>query len=119
MPPARTEDVCKAKWAIRSHPGGGEQRHVGAHREVVRGQRHDVVGQVPRDDVLMGDAGDGGSAAQAHDHGELVLQHVDHANDALLAIRGQRVEHRPADANARGTEGDGFEDVATTTDAAI
>eukprot|EP00445_Apocalathium_hangoei_P033414 CAMPEP_0203957256 /NCGR_PEP_ID=MMETSP0359-20131031/89188_2 /ASSEMBLY_ACC=CAM_ASM_000338 /TAXON_ID=268821 /ORGANISM="Scrippsiella Hangoei, Strain SHTV-5" /LENGTH=164 /DNA_ID=CAMNT_0050891077 /DNA_START=105 /DNA_END=597 /DNA_ORIENTATION=- len=94
-------------------------RHVGAKGEVVAGQRHDVVCQVPGDDVLFGDVRHARCAAQAHDHLQLVLQHAHHADDALLAVGRQGVEHRPADADACGAERDRLEDIRAAADAAI
>ena len=87
--------------------------------EVVDWQGHDVVGQVGGDHVLLRDAGDVGGAGQAHDHLQLVLEHVDHAHDAVLAVGGQGVEHRPAHAHGLGAQGHGLEDVAAAAHAAV
>mmetsp|Transcript_75995 Transcript_75995/g.171843 ORF Transcript_75995/g.171843 Transcript_75995/m.171843 type:complete len:371 (-) Transcript_75995:716-1828(-) len=102
-----------------SEPGRGEQRHVGLAHEVVGGQGHDVVAEILGDDVLRRDAGDVWGAAQPHDHQQLVLEHVHHAHDALLAVGGEGVEHRPAGAAARGAQRHGLEEVGAAPDAAI
>mmetsp|Transcript_74380 Transcript_74380/g.196035 ORF Transcript_74380/g.196035 Transcript_74380/m.196035 type:complete len:602 (-) Transcript_74380:13-1818(-) len=101
------------------HASRGHQRHVGAKGEVVAGQRHDMVRQVPGDDVMFGDVRHARRAAQAHDHLQLVLQHAHHADDALLAVGRQGVEHRPANADARCAERDRLEDIRAAADAAI
>mmetsp|Transcript_30059 Transcript_30059/g.75696 ORF Transcript_30059/g.75696 Transcript_30059/m.75696 type:complete len:363 (-) Transcript_30059:271-1359(-) len=100
-------------------PRSRHKRHVGAVDEVVCRQRHDMVREVLGDDVLLRDAGHVGRAAQPHHHHQLILQHVHHAHDALVPVRGQRVEHRPAHADAGGAERHGLEDVRATADAAI
>mmetsp|Transcript_23091 Transcript_23091/g.49180 ORF Transcript_23091/g.49180 Transcript_23091/m.49180 type:complete len:238 (-) Transcript_23091:1000-1713(-) len=100
-------------------PGGREKRYVGlAHQAVLR-QRHNVVREVPGDNVLVRDAFDVRGAAQPHDHEKLILEHVDHADDALLAIGSEGVEHWAADADAGGTKGNRLEDVATAADASV
>ena len=106
-------------WPPRLEPGGGLQALVGLVREVVDGQGHDVVGEVGGDHVLLRDAGDVRGAGQAHDHLQLVLEHVDHADDAVLAVGGQGVQHRSAHAHGLGAEGHRLEDVAAAAHAAI
>ena len=78
-----------------------------------------MVGQVGGDDVLLGDAGDVGRAGQAHDHLKLILEHVDHAHDAVLAVGGKGVEHRTAHTHGLRTQGNSLEDVTATADATI
>mmetsp|Transcript_27249 Transcript_27249/g.77344 ORF Transcript_27249/g.77344 Transcript_27249/m.77344 type:complete len:541 (-) Transcript_27249:51-1673(-) len=102
-----------------SHPGGRQQRLVRGLHQVVARKRHDVVRQVLRDHMLLRDAGDAGRAAEAHHHLQLVLQHVHHAHDALLAVGRQGVQHRPPDADAGGAQGHGLEDVRASPDAAV
>mmetsp|Transcript_21372 Transcript_21372/g.43953 ORF Transcript_21372/g.43953 Transcript_21372/m.43953 type:complete len:307 (+) Transcript_21372:374-1294(+) len=100
-------------------PGGREKRHVGlAHQAVLR-QRHNVVREVPGDNVLVRDAFDVRSAAQSHDHEELILEHVHHADDAPLAVRCKGVEHRATDADAGSAQCDRLEDVGTAADASV
>mmetsp|Transcript_23092 Transcript_23092/g.49184 ORF Transcript_23092/g.49184 Transcript_23092/m.49184 type:complete len:238 (-) Transcript_23092:993-1706(-) len=100
-------------------PGGREKRHVGlAHQAVLR-QRHDVVPKVPGDNVFVRDAFDVRSAAQSHDHEELILEHVHHADDAPLAVRCKGVEHRATDADAGSAQCDRLEDVGTAADASV
>ena len=95
------------------------QALVGLHGKVVHGQRHDVVCQVGGDDVLLRDRGDVGGAGQAHDHLQLVLQHVDHADDAVLAVGRQGVEHGTAGATGLSTQRASLEDVAASAHAAV
>mmetsp|Transcript_96320 Transcript_96320/g.297038 ORF Transcript_96320/g.297038 Transcript_96320/m.297038 type:complete len:308 (+) Transcript_96320:132-1055(+) len=105
--------------AVPSEPGCRQQGHVRLVGEVVLRQRHDVVAEVAREDVLLRDARDARSAAQAHDHLQLVLQHVHHAHDAAVAVGSQGVEHGAADATALRTERDGLENVGAPADTAI
>mmetsp|Transcript_39042 Transcript_39042/g.79836 ORF Transcript_39042/g.79836 Transcript_39042/m.79836 type:complete len:543 (+) Transcript_39042:106-1734(+) len=95
------------------------QALVGLHGEVVHGEWHDVVSQVGGDHVLLSDGWDVWCASQAHDHLQLVLQHVDHAHDAVLAVRGQGVQDRTAHTAGLRTQSNCLEDVATTTDTSI
>mmetsp|Transcript_40565 Transcript_40565/g.113601 ORF Transcript_40565/g.113601 Transcript_40565/m.113601 type:complete len:230 (+) Transcript_40565:195-884(+) len=78
-----------------------------------------MVGQVPGDDVVGCDARDVRGAAEAHHHLQLVLQHVNHADDALLTVGGERIKHRAADAAGRGAQGHRLENVGAPADAAV
>ena len=95
-----------------SELGGGLQALVGALDKEVCGERHDVVGQIGDDHVLLGNAWDVGCAGEAHHHLELILQHVHHADDAVHAIGSQGVEDRAAHTHCLCPQSHGLEDVA-------
>mmetsp|Transcript_113916 Transcript_113916/g.157785 ORF Transcript_113916/g.157785 Transcript_113916/m.157785 type:complete len:204 (-) Transcript_113916:310-921(-) len=69
--------------------------------------------------MVLRDAGDLRSAAEAHDHCELVLQHVHHAHNALVAIGRKGVEHRPAHAAGLGAQCHCLEDVGAAAEATV
>mmetsp|Transcript_109298 Transcript_109298/g.152872 ORF Transcript_109298/g.152872 Transcript_109298/m.152872 type:complete len:340 (-) Transcript_109298:640-1659(-) len=116
---ASGSDAGCATGAPCLEPGGGLQALVGLVRKVVDGQRHDVVGQVGGDHVLLRDAGDVRSAGQAHDHLQLILEHVDHADDAVLAVGGKGVQHGPAHTHSLCSQSNRLEDIATAAHATI
>mmetsp|Transcript_5803 Transcript_5803/g.18609 ORF Transcript_5803/g.18609 Transcript_5803/m.18609 type:complete len:300 (-) Transcript_5803:877-1776(-) len=117
LPPHRCEPHT---WdPSTSEPGRRQQRHVGLLDQAVLRQRHDVVAKVLGDDVLRRDVRDARGAAQAHDHLQLVLQHVHHAHDALVAVGRQGVEHRPPHAATLRAQGHGLEDVGAAADATV
>jgi len=58
-------------------------------------------------------------AEQAHAGGELGLEQLEDADDALLAGGGETIAIEPPDADEIGTERDRLDDVGTAADAAV
>eukprot|EP00411_Alexandrium_monilatum_P023593 CAMPEP_0175222420 /NCGR_PEP_ID=MMETSP0093-20121207/20815_1 /TAXON_ID=311494 /ORGANISM="Alexandrium monilatum, Strain CCMP3105" /LENGTH=198 /DNA_ID=CAMNT_0016516007 /DNA_START=47 /DNA_END=640 /DNA_ORIENTATION=+ len=102
-----------------SKPGGGQKGHVGLVRQVVLRQRHDVVAEVRRDDMLRRDARNVWGAAKPHDHLQLVLQHVHHAHDATVAVGRQGIKYRTANAASLRAQGHRLEDISTAADPTV
>mmetsp|Transcript_48003 Transcript_48003/g.102821 ORF Transcript_48003/g.102821 Transcript_48003/m.102821 type:complete len:218 (-) Transcript_48003:976-1629(-) len=106
------------RW-MRLDPGRRQQRLVGAGLQVVARQGDEVVGEIPGDDMAGSDVFDSRCAGQSHHHGELVLQKISHPDHTLLAIRGQRIQDRPSQADASCTKSDSLKDVGTSSNSSI
>ena len=72
----------------------GDPREGGGYLQV---RRHDAEPVELGDDVVAGDVGEAGAAAERHGELELVPEHLHHVGHPGLARRRQREHHRPAD----------------------
>mmetsp|Transcript_62803 Transcript_62803/g.111570 ORF Transcript_62803/g.111570 Transcript_62803/m.111570 type:complete len:219 (-) Transcript_62803:851-1507(-) len=69
--------------------------------------------------MVFGDASSVWSACQAHDHLELILKHVHHADNAVLPVGGQGIEDWTTNSAGLRSQGHCLENVSTTSNSSI